>query len=172
MKNGVKSIWIVLVLLLMLISCGQPAVAPSPAPAPVAAETEVEEEVSSTGSETEAAEEISFMIFGDTAEKDAYEQLVTAFEQRHSDIKVTLIHIPGQSDYRKRLGIDFAAGTPADIVLLNYRRYANFAAKGALEPLGPYLEKSDLIKPEDFYAESLAPFYWEGTLMCIPQNLS
>jgi multiple sugar transport system substrate-binding protein len=117
-------------------------------------------------------EPITFMIFGDTGEKAAYEALVAAFTARHPDIPVTLLHIPGQSDYRKRLGVDFAAGTPADVVLLNYRRYAAFAAKGALEPLGPYLDRSDLISVADFYPETIAPFVWEGQLMCIPQNLS
>lgn len=115
---------------------------------------------------------ISFMVFGDAAEKAAYERLVAEFQQRHPDIRVALIHIPGQSDYRKRLGVDFAAGTPADIVLLNYRRYAAFAAKDALEPLGPYLDQSTLLSPGDFYAEAITPFLWKGALMCIPQNLS
>lgn len=146
-------------LALLLMRCGQPAATPQP----VAATVEVEE--APTG-------QVSFMIFGDTAEKVAYDQLVAAFEDRHPEIDINLIHIPGQSDYRKRLGIDFAAGAPADIVLLNYRRYASFAAKGVLEPLGPYLAESELIKVEDFYPESLRPFYWEKALMCIPQNLS
>jgi multiple sugar transport system substrate-binding protein len=115
---------------------------------------------------------VSFMIFGDPAEKAAYEGLVAAFTQKYPQIEVQLIHIPDQGDYRTRLGTDFAAGTPADIVLINYRRYASFAAKGVLEPLGPYLAGSALIKEGDFYPEALAPFYWQGTLMCIPQNLS
>ncbi len=119
-----------------------------------------------------ATSAISFMVFGDAAEKAAYERLVAEFRHHHPDIDVTLIHIPGQSDYRKRLGVDFAAGTPADIVLLNYRRYAAFAAKGALEPLGPYLDQSPLLSPDDFYTEAMTPFIWKGVLMCIPQNLS
>jgi multiple sugar transport system substrate-binding protein len=120
----------------------------------------------------QAAGEISFMIFGDTAEKKAYEDLVAAFHGKFPSIKVNLQHVPSQSDYRKRLGTDFAAGTPADIVLINYRRYASFAANGVLEPLGPYLEKSSIIKEADFYSESVEPFRWNGALMCIPQNLS
>ena len=115
---------------------------------------------------------ISFMIFGDVAEKVAYQQLVAAFKAKQPALNVELIHIPSQSDYRKRLGIDFAAGTPADVVLINYRRYAAYAAQGALEPLGPYLDRSSLLKAEDFYPETLAPFRWQGTLACIPQNLS
>lgn len=116
--------------------------------------------------------EVSFMVFGDPAEKAAFDGLVTAFEAKFPDIDVNLIHIPGQNDYRKRLATDFASGTPADITLINYRRYASFAVKGVLEPLGPYLEKSPVIKEADFYPESIQPFYWQGELMCIPQNLS
>lgn len=119
-----------------------------------------------------ARQPVSFMIFGDVAEKAAYERLVEAFQERHPQTAIDLIHIPSQNDYRKRLGADFAAGTPADVVLLNYRRYASFAARGVLEPLGPYLDRSALLDLEDFYPEALAPFYWGGALMCVPQNLS
>lgn len=129
--------------------------------------------LSACGSATsQPSTQISFMVFGDPAERAAYQQLVDAFEQGNSQIDVNLIHIPSQSDYRKRLGVDFAAGTPADVVLLNYRRYANFAARGVLEPLGPYLENSDRIKESDFYPQVVESFRWEGALTCIPQNVS
>jgi multiple sugar transport system substrate-binding protein len=120
----------------------------------------------------EPAGRVRFMVFGDPAEKAAYETLAAAFEERRPAIDVELQHIPSQADYRQRLGADFAAGTPADVVLINYRRYAPFAARGALEPLGPYLDKSELISTEAFYPEALGPFIWEGALICIPQNLS
>ena len=112
------------------------------------------------------------MVFGDPAELAAYEAVVSAFEEAQPAIDVELIHIPDQSDYRERLGNDFAAGTPADVVLINYRRYAPFAQAGVLEPLGPYLDRSDVIFQEDFYPEALAPFRYQGEIMCIPQNLS
>ena len=115
---------------------------------------------------------ISFMVFGDIAEKAAYERLVADFAQHQPQIHLSLVHIPSQGDYRKRLGVDFAAGAPADIVLLNYRRYAAFAARGVLEPLGAYLERSAVIKERDFYPQAMEPFRWQGALMCIPQNLS
>lgn len=115
---------------------------------------------------------ISFMVFGDPAELAAYQNLVDAFHATHPDIQVELIHIPSQSDYRNRLAADLAAGSPADVLLINYRRYAAFANVGALEPLGPYLEQSDLIQESDFYPEAIEPFKWDGELMCIPQNIS
>ena len=119
-----------------------------------------------------ASGNISFMVFGDPAELAAYQKLVDSFQQTHSDIQVEVIQVPGQSEYRNRLAADIAAGNPADVVLINYRRYAGFANAGALEPLGAYLEKSTLIKESDFYPEAINPYKWNGELMCIPQNLS
>lgn len=115
---------------------------------------------------------VSFMIFGEPAEKAAYDALVAAFHAEHPEIAINLIHIPGQADYRRRLSADFAAGTVADVVLINYRRYAGFAARGVLEPLDPYLAGSPLLDAGDFYQQALAPFYWQNRLMCLPQNIS
>jgi multiple sugar transport system substrate-binding protein len=151
---------------LALAACGQPA-APAPAGGAGTGST-----ASAAAPTAGASGKISFMIFGDPAEKAAYQSLVSAFHQHAPGIQVDMIHIPSQNDYRTRLGADFAAGSPADVVLINYRRYAGFAAKGALEPLGPYLAQSQLVKERDFYPEALEPFYWQGALMCIPQNLS
>ena len=108
----------------------------------------------------------------DPAELAAYESLVAGFEEAHPTIDIELLHVADQADYRQRLGTDFAAGTPADVVLINYRRYAPFAAAGVLEPLEGYLQTSDLIAEADFYPEAIGPFRWQGELMCIPQNVS
>lgn len=115
---------------------------------------------------------ITFMIFGDPAELRAYQQLVAAYEEQFPGQDVEILHIPDQADYRKRMAADFAAGTPADVVLINYRRYAGFAARGLLEPLGPYLDASHVISASDFFPEAVQPFMWHRQLMCIPQNIS
>ena len=120
-----------------------------------------------------ASENISFMVFGDPAELDAYQKLVESFKRAKPEIQVELIQIPGQSDYRKRLAADIAAGNPADVVLINYRRFATFAMAGALEPLGGFVfGDSSLIKEADFYPQALQAFKWRGEQMCIPQNIS
>ncbi len=112
------------------------------------------------------------MVFGDPAEVQAYQDLAATFEAENPGAKVNLTIIPGQSDYRTRVAADFAAGTPADVVLMNYRRFPPYAAKGALTSLDSYLANSTLISPEDFYTQSLDAFAWQGKIMCIPQNLS
>jgi multiple sugar transport system substrate-binding protein len=119
-----------------------------------------------------AGRQVSFMVFGDAAEYAAYEALVAAFEAEQPDIDVVLTHIPSQSEYRTRLAADFAAGTPPDVSLMNYRRYAAFAAAGSLAPVGRYLAESDVISPADFYPLPMDVFTWRGELMCLPQNIA
>ncbi len=115
---------------------------------------------------------VSFMVFGDPAERQAYAGLVDAFHKEQNDIQVELRHIPSPTEYRTRLATEFAAGSPPDISLMNYRRYAAFAANDLLQPLGPYLDTSDVIDGDDFYQVAIDAFRWQGQLMCIPQNIS
>lgn len=114
---------------------------------------------------------ISLMVSGDPADEAAYQKLIGAFEAKNSGMKVELINIPSGGDFNTRLAADLAAGAPADIVLINYRRVAAYAAKNAFEPLGPYLTKSTLISPSDFYPQAMQAFDFGGPL-CIPQNIS
>jgi multiple sugar transport system substrate-binding protein len=115
---------------------------------------------------------VSFMVFGDPAERDAYRTLVAAFEDSYPEIKIQMTHVPAMRDYRARLATEFAAGTPPDVMLLNYRRFVHFAARGVLTPVGPYLRDSDLIQPGDFYPVALEAFTWNEELICLPQNIS
>ncbi len=115
---------------------------------------------------------VSFMVFGEPAELQAFQSLVDAFQTKHADIPIELIHIPSQGDYRSRVSADIAAGDPADVVLINYRRFPGLALKNAFEPLGPYLDGSDKIKYEDFYTITMRAFSINDQVVCIPQNIS
>ncbi len=115
---------------------------------------------------------ISYFITGDPAEKVAYESMVTAFTQRQTRIKIDLSHVPSAGDYTKRLTADLAAGTPADVIMLNYRRFGAFAARGAFDPLGPYLAAGGAIKQADLHAELIPAFSRNGVLVGMPQNAS
>lgn len=119
-----------------------------------------------------APTQISFAMFGDPAEKAAYDALVVAFTEAHPDIQVVLQHTPNQNDYRRQLAADYAAGTPPDVSLMNHRRIGNFAANELMEPLGRYMEASTVFQPDDFYPITLDAFKWQGTVMCVPQNIS
>lgn len=115
---------------------------------------------------------VSFMVFGDPAEIAAYQTLVDAFEAANPAVDVELIEVPSQGDYRQRLGQDLAAGTPADVVLINYRNQSAFSAKGQLTPLSDRLRASAMLDETDFYPEAFDGYLWRGEVMCIPQNQS
>jgi len=115
---------------------------------------------------------ITFAIFGEPAELSAYESLVAAFEAKYPEIDVQIQHTPSQGEYRRRLATEFTSGSPANVVLLNYRHMAAFAAGGSLEPLTPFLDKSAVLKKGDFYPTAINAFYYREQLYCLPQNLS
>src|SRR5690554_4552650 len=57
---------------------------------------------------------VSFMVFGDVAELNAYEELVAAFSEAHPEIEINLQHVPSQGEYRQRLATSFSSGEPPD----------------------------------------------------------
>ena len=118
------------------------------------------------------AGKVSFTLFGDPAEKAAYEQVVAAFKEQYPQVDVRMMYVPDEGEYLKRLAADFAAGAPPDVMLLDYRQYAAFAARGVLAPIAPYLTASYKLRVTEFYTQSLVPFYWHGVLTCVPQSAS
>lgn len=116
--------------------------------------------------------QVSFMVFGDPAELAAYQTLVDAFETKFPDIQIDLRHVASQGDYQKQLVTAFAAGAEPDVMLLNYRRFMQFAARGGLEPVGSYFENSDLISSDQFYPQAIEAFQWDDETWCVPQNIS
>ena len=115
---------------------------------------------------------VTFSFWGDPAELAAYESVVAAFETAQPGVDVEIAHVPSADDFYARLTTTYAAGNPPDVFLINYRRYGQYAARGALEPLGPRLRGSAVAHPEDYYPQPLEAFTYDGELMCVPQNIS
>jgi multiple sugar transport system substrate-binding protein len=120
----------------------------------------------------QARGEVRFQTFGDPAEQKVFEQVVEGYKAANPNVKVSIDHIANQGDHISKLTASLAAGTPPDVFLINYRRYGQFASRGVLEPLGNYLAKSVTVKASDYYTPSLEAFTFQGTLQCIPQNIS
>ncbi len=114
---------------------------------------------------------VRFLVFGDPEEIQAYRQVVADFEEESGD-DVELVEASDRSDLIARLSTSIAAGTPPDVFLMNYRYYAQFAARDAIEPVTERFDESDAFEPEDFYPIALNAFRWRGEQLCIPQNIS
>lgn len=124
------------------------------------------------GGDSGGSGSIRFLIFGDPAEINAYRTLISSFSKEEPDIDVQLVEASDREDLIARLSTSVAGGSPPDLFLMNYRFYGQFAARGALEPLGPYVEDSDVFEEADFYPQALDAFRWKGELTCLPQNIS
>src|SRR5688500_3410643 len=69
---------------------------------------------------------ISFLVFGDPPEINAYKTLIAAFEKAEPDIDVQLIEASDREDLIARLSTSLAGGAPPDLFLMNYRFYGQF----------------------------------------------
>jgi multiple sugar transport system substrate-binding protein len=152
MKRGAIVLWALAVLCaLALVGCGG------------------DDGGSGAGSESG---EVSFMVFGDPEEIQAYRDVIAAYENEHSDVDVKMIEASDRDDLIARLSTSFAGGTPPDLFLLNYRFYGQFAARDVLESIEDRVDGSDVFQQEDFYEEAMNAFRFNGTLTCLPQNIS
>jgi len=69
------------------------------------------------------------------------------------------------------LNNDILAGGP-DLISLSYGDTATYAAKGVLEDLNTYLEKSTELNRDDFVESVLSAYTYEDILTCIPIRFS
>jgi multiple sugar transport system substrate-binding protein len=118
------------------------------------------------------AASIDFLVFGDPEELKAYRELISAFGERQSDVRVRLVEASDRDDLIARLSTSFAGGTPPDVFLINYRFYGQFASRGVLEPLEVRIDDSEEFEQSDFYPQALNAFRWQGELTCLAQNIS
>ncbi|BBK36558.1 ABC transporter substrate-binding protein [Allostella sp. ATCC 35155] len=69
--------------------------------------------------------------------------LVEAYQKENPDVRIKLTNAPS-NDHHRMLTTRFAAGNPPDIVHMTARFVWGFAAEGVLEPLDPWLDKTDI----------------------------
>lgn len=112
---------------------------------------------------------ISFATWGGPEPTALREALIAEFEASHPEIDVTFRHIPSASDYAQNLATLIAAGDAPDVFFITNEMMPGFAAQGAFLPLEPYLDQLDL---DDFYADHLDAFRYQGDLVVIPRDIS
>lgn len=117
-------------------------------------------------------QQVSFMVSGEPAEVAAYQTMVDAFQAKYPTIHIALRSVAGSGAFQKQLVTAFSAGAQPDVMVLNHRRMAQFAAQDGLEALGAYLDKSQVLHAADLYPQALDAFAWDGKTWCVPQNVS
>ena len=121
---------------------------------------------------TGPATPVSLLLSGDPAEIAAYREMIAGFHATSPGVAVTLIPASDRDELLTRLSTSISAGTPPDLFLVNYRFFAQYAVRGALEPIESRLAASSVISESDYFPEAIEAFRWDGKLHCLAQNVS
>ena len=125
----------------------------------------------STGTDPQELEPIILQVSGEPEETAVYQTMIEQYRQKFPGAEVELVEIPEKDDHLASLATGFAGGEPPDVFLINYREYAQFVVRGALEPVGDLLSERD-VNLDDYYEQPIEAFTYEGALQCMPQNVS
>jgi len=109
-------------------------------------------------------------VSGEPEETRSYRAVVEAYEQAHPEADVRLVEVADKDDHLAKLTTSFAAGDPPDVFLVNYREYAQFVTRGAIEPAADGLPPA--VDLGGYYPQPLEAFTYAGKLQCMPQNIS
>ena len=115
---------------------------------------------------------MTLLLAGDPAEIAAYGEVIEAFHATKPGVTVELIAAADRDEMLTRLSTSIAAGTPPDLFLLNYRFFAQYAAKGALDPIEDRLKASTVLSEDAFFPEAIDAFRYDGKVTCLAQNVS
>jgi len=124
-----------------------------------------------SGTSVEAPGTLRLQVSGEREEAAVFETVARAYEAAHPGLKVVVDVVPDEEEHLAKLSTGFAAGSPADAFVVNYRTYAQFVQRGAIEPAGPLVAGAGL----DLTGHAQQPldaFTQRGELQCVPINAS
>jgi multiple sugar transport system substrate-binding protein len=114
---------------------------------------------------------IRVQVAGEPEETAVFEAIAAQYMQTHPDRRVEVIAVPERSDHLALLQTAHAAGDPPDVFVINYREYAPFVVRGAIEPVEPLLRSRE-VDFGAYFPAALEAFTFDGALQCMPQNIS
>ncbi|MFN8457812.1 MAG: sugar ABC transporter substrate-binding protein [Anaerolineae bacterium] len=143
MKTKVLLILVIMALLATACTGGATPAAPA-TEAPAAQEAPAEAVKTEQPAQQEAAPageaaEITYMMWGDPAELKVWQQIADEFQAAHPNIKVKT-EVSDWDSYWNKLQTLFAANTPPDVFAMDAPLYPDWASRGVLLKLDPYLE--------------------------------
>ena len=124
----------------------------------------------SGGGDDDASGPIRVQVSGEPEETKVYAAMVSAFQQA-SGLEVELIEVPEKDEHLAKLTTSFSGGNPPEVFLINFREYAQFVVRDAIEPIEGHLEAND-VDLNDYYSQPVEAFTFDGALQCMPQNIS
>ena len=107
------------------------------------------------------------------AETALFQRLIADFEHTHPRVTVTVLEIPNR--YYDKLQTMFGAGTPPDVMVVNYGRAGDLARRGVLADLAPFMAQAgtldgELLPVADEHFRGIGAAVGRPGLYALPQD--
>jgi ABC-type glycerol-3-phosphate transport system substrate-binding protein len=79
---------------------------------------------------------------------------------------------PSGNPYMEKVLTQIAGGSPPDVLFVEVNNFKEFALRGVLEDLTPYIENDKTINIKDYYPEIIDRFTTDGHLYVIPRDIA
>lgn len=184
-KNLYLVVAVVMVASMLLASCAPRSPAPTAADTRASAEnsaaqptqaaaveqaTEPAAQPEATQASVEKPVTIRVMTFFAYDNPEVEQSVVAAFEAANPNIKVQL-DLASYDDIFTKLKADIAAGTPPDVISMNYENLRQFATLGAIEPLTEYVARNNY-DMSIYFENTVAMHTLDGVLYGLPATFS
>jgi multiple sugar transport system substrate-binding protein len=115
--------------------------------------------------------DLRFMYWGDVSEIKIIKEMVGKFE-KDTGLKVSAERAPSGPPYMEKVLTQFAGGAAPDVLFVEANNFKEFAEKGVLEDLTPYMEKEKVFKKADFYKEIMDRFTVGKHMYVLPRDIA
>lgn len=127
-------------------------------------------ETASSNAEASGKTTISMTWWGDTARNEVYNKVIDEFEKANPDIVVER-PFATWANYFDKLSTQMAGGVAPDVIGMHQRYVTEYASRGALLDLGPYVE-SGILDLSDIPESVVESGKIDGKLYMISQGIT
>ena len=114
---------------------------------------------------------LRFRYWGDFKEIQALQDTIRAFEHDHPHIRVRGERVPPGDEYAQKLLIEQAAGLTPDVVFCG-GNFVEFAGRGMLMDLTPFLAQDPSVKLSSYYPQLVKLFSRDNKLYALPRDIA
>jgi len=114
---------------------------------------------------------LRFRYWGDFKEIAIIQKTIDAFEKDHPGVTVHGERVPPTDEYVQKLLTEQAAGLAPDVVFCG-GNYTQFASRGMLADLKPFLAADSSVKVSDYYPQLISVFSNDGKLYALPRDIA
>lgn len=115
---------------------------------------------------------IRFRYWGDVKETSIIKDLVSRFEATHPGVHVSAERAPSGTPYVQKVLVEFAGGTPPDVLFVETNIFVTLANKGVLMPLDGFIRRDHSFHLSDYYPEIVDRFTVDHKTYTIPRDIA